>query len=95
MSFQNHKYFGTKKLLKQVNIIIISCYIVRISSNGRSKAFSKKKNPTTNRIVACDVKDCKSLVCVYNMKKHYMQKHEEVEAPEMITSAEFEYISGL
>ena len=28
---------------------------------GRSKAFNKKKNPITNRIVACSVKGCKSL----------------------------------
>ena len=28
---------------------------------GRSKAFSKKKNPSINRIVACSVKGCKSL----------------------------------
>lgn len=36
---------------------------------GRLKPFIKKKTPSTNRIVSCSVKDCKSLIWIYNMKK--------------------------
>ena len=38
---------------------------------GRSKAFNKKKNPITNRIVACSVKGCKSLIWTYNLKIYF------------------------
>ena len=63
---------------------------------GRSKAFNKKTNPTTNRIVACSVKGCKSLIWTYNLEKHFTEKHVGVDFSEKIISQEeYRHVSSL
>ena len=63
---------------------------------GRSKAFNKKKNPTTNRIVACSVQGCKSLIWTYNLEKHFTEKHVGVDFSEnFISQEEYRHVSSL
>ena len=63
---------------------------------GRSKAFNKKKNPTTNRIVACSVQGCKSLIWIYNLEKHFTEKHVGVDFSEnFISQEEYRHVSSL
>ena len=61
---------------------------------GRVKVFNKKKNSTTNRITAFSVKGCKSLVWIYNMKKHFTEKHGDYDFSEdFISQEEFMHVS--
>ena len=61
----------------------------------RSKAFNRKNNQTTNRIVSCSVKGCKSLMWIYNKKKHFIEKHDVVFSEDLISREEFEHVSKL
>ena len=54
---------------------------------GKKKAFSKS-NHTCNRLLACEVKDCKSVVWAYNTAQHYEAKHPNAEVPQTAISAD-------
>ena len=48
-------------------------------------SLPSRNNPCTNRLLHCDIKECKQVVWSYNMKHHYLKKHPNAECEEMMT----------
>ena len=67
-----------------------------VHDSGLMTPLHRIKNPTTNQIIACSVKGCKSLIWTYNMEKHFTEKHVGVDFSEnFISQEEYRHVSSL
>ena len=56
----------------------------------RKQTTSSNANPCTNFLLKCTV--CKMGVCHYNMQKHFLWTHENVQAPLFVEEKETEHV---
>ena len=60
---------------------------------GKKRVYGKN-NRTSNHLMFCGVKDCTSVIWLFNIEKHYEVKHNGTTPPTLITPEEVQYLKN-